>query len=47
MYKPCPKCGGPVTFRNAEDQTAVQVWGIIAAILMGIVAVVLTAIKPD
>lgn len=45
MYKPCPKCGGSVTFRSKDDQTAVQITGVILAIVLGIIAVLVEVNK--
>lgn len=47
MYKPCPKCGGAVTFQSSEDQTAVQIAGIIALVLCGALALLMAVAKPD
>lgn len=45
IYKPCLKCGGAMRIKNQEDQTALQISGVIAIIICAGFAFLLAALK--
>ena len=44
LHRPCPKCGGPMSI-SKEDHEMLVVSSIAAIILMGLFAIIMSALK--